>query len=312
MRAAFLFPGQGSQYPGMGRELAAKYAVARETFAAADRALGFAISELCFQGPEEALKLTENTQPALLTCAAAVYRILEQEGVRPVVVAGHSLGEYAAIVAAGGLALEDAVVTVRKRGQYMQEAVPPGEGAMAALLGMKLEAAEEVCRDAAAASGQVCSPANINSPEQVVIAGHDSAVRQAVDLAKNRGAKRAVMLAVSAPFHCSLMKPAQERLATDLEAMRFADLRVPLVNNLSAQAVTAAAQVRDGLIGQVSAPVLWERSMRGVAEMDVNVYVEAGPGRVLCGLLRQIDRAAKAVNVEDEKSLLSALALFKG
>jgi [acyl-carrier-protein] S-malonyltransferase len=355
MKIAFLFPGQASQYPGMGRELADKYPVARATFDAADAALGFSISKLCFEGPEEDLKLTENTQPAILTCSVAFARVLEAEGVQPSLVAGHSLGEYSAVVAAGGMPFEDAVVAVRKRGRYMQEAVPVGEGAMAAILGMDLSAIEEVCRDAAAAAAKapsadvvskaalemavsdavetgnspeleaavaalqaaerprsVVSPANINSPDQVVIAGDTAAVEVAVGLAKGRGAKRAVILPVSAPFHCSLLRPAQERLQPDLEAIHFSDLRVPLVQNLTASETTSADKVRAGLIGQVSAPVLWHRSMLRMMDLGADLFVEVGPGRVLCGLLRQINKQAAATNVEDEKSLVAALAKVKG
>jgi len=309
MKTAFLFPGQGSQYTGMGRELATKFDAAGQAFSSADQALGFSISRLCFEGPEEALKLTENTQPAILTTSIACFRALESNGVTPDFVAGHSLGEYSALVAAGGLTLEDAVVTVRRRGQYMQEAVPVGAGAMAAILGLTLAAVEETCRDAA--EGQVVSPANINSPEQIVIAGNATAVERAVNLAKGRGAKRAILLQVSAPFHCALMKPAQDRLADDLWGVTFSNLRCPLVNNLGGRAITAADEARAGLIGQVSAPVLWEHSMRRLAELGATHFVEAGPGRVLCGLLRQIDRSLIAMNVEDEKSLQAALEKLK-
>ncbi len=306
MKHAFLFPGQASQYPGMGKELAESHEAARAVFEAADQALGFPLSELCFQGPAEALQLTENTQPAMLTCSVAFFRVLESSGVLPDYVAGHSLGEYSAVVAAGALAFEDAVRIVRKRGQYMQEAVPVGEGAMAAILGLRLEAVEEICRDAA--DGQVVSPANVNSPEQIVIAGHADAVRRAVELASRRSAKRAVLLPVSAPFHCALMKPAQERLAQDLAALSFSDLRFPLVNNLGAVEVRTGEQARAGLIGQVSAPVLWDRSMRRLMGMGVDTFVEVGPGRVLCGLMRQVDRKMVALNVEDEKSLAQVVS----
>jgi len=304
-KLAFLFPGQGSQHAGMGRELCERYPAAREVFEEADTALGFSLSELCFQGPEEQLKLTENTQPAILTCSVAAFRLLEDQGVAPDYVAGHSLGEYSALVAAGGLAFSDAVRAVRKRGQYMQEAVPVGTGAMAAITRMSLDAVEQVCREAA--EGQVVSPANINSPEQIVISGHDAAVRRAVELAKQRGARRAILLPVSAPFHCALMKPAQQRLAADLEQIEFRDLRFPLVNNLGAQEIRSATEARAGLIGQVSAPVLWEQSIRKLASLGVTRFIEVGPGKVLSGLLRQIDSSLAALQVQDADSLSATL-----
>lgn len=300
-KLAFLFPGQGSQQAGMGRDLCERYPVAGAVFEEADRALGFALSELCFRGPEEQLKLTENTQPAILTCSVAAFRVLESQGVLPDYVAGHSLGEYSALVAAGALDFADAVQVVRKRGRYMQEAVPVGAGAMAAITRLPLEVLEEVCREAA--QGQVVSPANINSPDQIAISGDDAAVRRAVELAKQRGARRAILLPVSAPFHCALMKPAQERLAADLERIELRDLRFPLVNNLGAQEIRGATEARAGLVGQVSAPVLWEQSMRRLVSLGAGRFVEVGPGKVLSGLLRQIDSSLASFQVQDADSL---------
>ncbi len=300
-KTAFLFPGQGSQKPGMGRELAANFAAARGIFEEADAALGFPISRLCFEGPEEELKLTENTQPAILTCSIATLAVLREKGIEPDYVAGHSLGEYSALVAAGALSFADAVQLVRRRGRYMQEAVPAGVGAMAAVIGLPEAKLDEVCREAAA--GEVVSPANLNSPGQVVIAGHHAAVERAVELAKQAGARKAVLLQVSAPFHCSLMQPAADRLAGDLDAVAMHDLRVPLVNNVSAREVTAAGDAREGLKQQVANPVRWEESMRLLAARAVERFVEVGPGRVLTGLLRNIDRGLSGSQVEDPATL---------
>jgi len=304
-KLAFLFPGQASQHPGMGKELAEKYPAARAACDEADRALGFSVSQLCFEGSEEALKLTANTQPAMLTVSVATYRILSEKGIAPQYVAGHSLGEYSAVVAAGGLGLADAVNLVRLRGSYMQEAVPPGEGAMAAIMGLAPVQVTEICRKAA--NGQVVSPANLNSPEQTVISGHAAAVKRAVEIASASGAKRAVMLPVSAPFHCELMMPAQTRLAEDLRRAAFGPLRVPLVNNVDAEVVSSGEEARQGLIRQVSLPVRWEECMRELLDKGVSTFVEVGPGRVLSGLLRQIDRSVHCFNVEDEKSLQTTL-----
>ena len=302
---AFLFPGQGSQSVGMGKELAEKYAIARQTFAEADEALGHKLSQACFEGPEEQLRLTEVTQPAILTTSVAAWRVLGEKGIKASFVAGHSLGEYSAHVAAGTLSFVDAVRTVRLRGKYMQEAVPVGVGAMAAILGLGLEAVIEVCREAA--QGQVCEPANINSGEQVVISGHTAAVERGAKLADARGAKRAKVLPVSAPFHCSLMKPAQDRLAPDLHKLAFQRPRIPVASNVDAILVEDADGSRDALIRQVTRPVQWEPSMRVLMAQGVDTFVEIGPGRVLCGLLRQIDRSRAAVNVEDEASLQKTL-----
>jgi [acyl-carrier-protein] S-malonyltransferase len=285
----------------MGLELAEHYAQAREVFEEADAALGFSLSRMCFEGPAEELQLTANTQPAILTVSVAAARVLGEKGFRPDYVAGHSLGEYSALVVAGSIDLADAVRLVRKRGEYMQEAVPVGQGAMAALLGLETSVVEEICQEAA--GDQVVSPANLNSPAQIVIAGHHAAVEKAVELAKARGAKRAIMLNVSAPFHCSLMRPAAERLAVDLDAVTIRDPRVPLVNNADAAIVRSAGDVRDGLKRQVTSPVKWTDSMRALRSTGVGLFVEAGPGKVLCGLMRQIDREARALPAGDLASV---------
>jgi [acyl-carrier-protein] S-malonyltransferase len=304
-KTAFVFPGQASQYPGMGKELADKYPVARAVFDEADKALGFSISQMCFAGSEEDLKQTANTQPAILTCSVATYRILEEKGVTPHFVAGHSLGEYSALVAAGSLKFSDAVKIVYKRGKYMQEAVPAGLSAMAAIMGLSHAVVMDACKRAA--EGQVCSPANLNSPEQTVISGHAEAVKRAVEIASQLGAKRAVILPVSAPFHCALMMPAQEKLEKDLRKTEFAALRVPLVTNVDADTETSGDEARDALIRQVTMPVRWEESVRELIDEGVNTFVEVGPSRVLTGLLRQIERSVGTLNVEDEKSLATAV-----
>jgi [acyl-carrier-protein] S-malonyltransferase len=302
---AFLFPGQGSQAVGMGKELAEKYPAARATFDEADEALGYKLSQLCFEGPEEQLRLTEITQPAILTASVAAFRVLAEKGLRPGFVAGHSLGEYSAYVAAGTISFSDAVRTVRNRGKYMQEAVPVGVGAMAAILGMDLEKVTGVCNDAA--QGEVCEPANINSAEQIVISGHKAAVERAAKLASERGAKRAVLLQVSAPFHCSLMKPAQDRLAADLSALTFQKPAVPVVCNVDAEFIIDGERGRDALVRQVTGAVKWEQSIRLLIAQGVQTLVEVGPGKVLCGLMRQIDRSRTALNVGDERSLQKAM-----
>ena len=303
MTIAYIFPGQGSQVAGMGRELAGHFASAREVFAEADEALGFSLSRLCYEGPDEALQLTENTQPAILTVSVAALRAMEAEGLpSPAFVAGHSLGEYSALVAAGALSLGDAVRTVRARGRYMQEAVPVGVGAMGAILGADAETVADACREAAL-GGEVCSPANINSPKQIVIAGHTAAVERAMEILKARGAKRAIKLAVSAPFHCALMQPAQDRLDADLERIEFADLRVPLVCNVDAVAIRGGGEARAALVRQVSSPVRWLDSVKFLSEAGVETFVEVGPGKVLAGLVRQTISDARCLNVADPASL---------
>jgi [acyl-carrier-protein] S-malonyltransferase len=304
-KIAFLFPGQASQYSGMGRELAEKFPESRAVFDEADAALGFSVSQLCFEGSDEALKQTENTQPAILTVSTAAYRALEKHGLKPDFVAGHSLGEYSALVAAGGLDFATAVKLVRGRGRYMREAVPPGEGAMAAILGLAPAEVADICKKAA--DHEVVAPANLNSPEQTVISGDAAAVKRAVELASQAGAKRAVILPVSAPFHCALMAPAQQRLEPDLKAASFHDLRFPLVTNVEAEAISTGAEAREALIQQVTEPVRWLDSIHEMIEAGVTIFVEVGPGKVLSGLLRQIDRSVRALNVEDAASLQATL-----
>ena len=289
----------------MGKDLAEKFPAAKQVFEEADAALGFALSELCFNGPAEDLQLTENTQPAILTVSIAALRAMQSEGVpMPDFVAGHSLGEYSALVAAGALSLGDAVRTVRARGRYMQEAVPVGTGAMAAILGSNLSVVKAACEEAS--QGEVCSPANINSPSQIVIAGSAGAIDRAIVILKERGAKRAMKLNVSAPFHCAMMKPAQDRLEQDLEALPFRDLEIPLVTNVDAATEASGDKVRQSLVRQVSQPVRWLESVEFLMTQGVKTFVEIGPGKVLSGLVRQIDREARCVNVEDEASLRAA------
>lgn len=301
LNTAFLFPGQGSQSTGMGRLLAEQYPAARAVFEEADDALGFSISKLCFEGPDDDLKRTENTQPALLTVSTAAFRVLEELGFRAAVVAGHSLGEYSALVAAGSLSFRDAVRVVKKRGQYMQEAVPLGTGAMAALLKLPEGKLEGVLAEAA--EGEVVTAANLNSPDQIVIAGHAGAVERAMNLAKAAGAKRAVALPVSAPFHCPLMRPAQERLAVDLKQTDFRDLSTPLINNWQAREIRTADEARYGLVQQVPNPVRWTDSIRQIVSRGVTRFVEVGPGAVLSGLCRQIEPALKGAKFGEPSDL---------
>lgn len=301
MSLAFVFPGQGSQEAGMGAALAAAHPEARAVFEAADAALGEPLSRLCFEGPEGELALTRNTQPAILAVSVAAERCLSAAGVRPQWVAGHSLGEYSALVAAGGLGLAEALTTVRKRGVYMQEAVPDGEGAMAAILALDLPAVEAACR--AAAGSEVVAAANLNGPGQVVIAGHREAVERAMEACRAAGARRVVRLPVSAPFHCELMRPARERLAGDLARLALSDPSVPLVRNVDARPVRSAEECRDGLVRQVTGAVLWEASVRFLRGQGVGTFVEVGPGTVLSGLVRKIDRGARVLHVADPESL---------
>ena len=304
-KIALIFPGQGSQVVGMGKELAAKYPAARQTFQEADDTLGYKLSQLCFEGPEEQLRQTEITQPAILTASVAALRVLETRIPKPCYVAGHSLGEYSAHVASGTFRFADAVRTVRNRGKYMQEAVPVGVGSMAAILGMDLEKVSAVCAEAA--QGEVCSPANINSPEQIVISGHTAAVERATTLADERGAKRAKILPVSAPFHCSLMKPAQDRLKEDLKQLGMQKPVYPVACNVDADLVVDDLRALDTLVHQVTGSVKWEQCMRRLIAENVQTFIEVGPGKVLCGLMRQIDRSSTCFNVGDEASLTKTL-----
>ena len=300
-KTAFLFPGQGSQAAGMGKAFASDFEAAKLIFDDADDAVGFPISNLCFEGPDDQLKLTENTQPALLTVSVAILAVLDERGITADYVAGHSLGEYSALVAAGSLKFADAVRIVRNRGRYMQQAVPPGVGAMAAIL--KLPEGKLDAILAEAAQGEVVSAANLNSPDQVVIAGHTGAVNRAIPIAKAAGARRAVLLPVSAPFHCALMKPAQDRLRTDLDAAEFGDLAVPLVNNWQAREIRTGAEAREGLFQQVPNPVRWVETIRYLAGQGVTRFIEVGAGSVLTGLLRAIDPALAGISISEPEDL---------
>ncbi len=305
MRVAFLFPGQGSQAVGMGQFLAEAFPGSKAVFDAADRALGSSLSALCFNGPEDDLKLTENTQPALLTTSIAALRALEARGVKAAGVAGHSLGEYSALVAAGALKFDDAVRTVRLRGRYMQEAVPVGRGAMAAILMLDADKVEEACREAA--QGEVVSPANLNCPGQIVIAGDAAAVDRAIAGCTARGAKRAIKLAVSAPFHCGLMKPAEERLQADLQGLPFEAAVIPVYRNVDGAPQSSADALRDGLVRQVSLPVQWQKTLETMAADGFDTFIEVGPGTVVSGLVKKTVKGARVLNVEDPASLEKTL-----
>ena len=295
---AFIFPGQGSQYAGMGKELAANFRVAADVFAEADEALGFSLSRLCYEGPEEDLKLTANTQPAILTASVAALRVVEAEsGLKPSYLAGHSLGEYSALVASGALSLADAVRTVRARGTFMQEAVPVGVGAMAAILSVEADVLADICAEAA--GGEVVSPANFNSPGQIVIAGHATAVNRAIEIAKAKGFRKAMLLPVSAPFHCALMQPAADRLSEALGRIEVAPLSRPVVTNVAASANDDCGRVRELLVAQVCAPVRWAQSVEEMIRLGVGTFVEIGPGKVLSGLVKRVSKESVICNVED-------------
>jgi [acyl-carrier-protein] S-malonyltransferase len=307
---AFVFPGQGSQYAGMGKDVAERFPAARKVFDDIDAALGFSISRLCFEGPEDRLKLTENTQPAILAVSSAIHAVLEEESpTRRDLVAGHSLGEYSAIVSVGGLTPAEAAKIVHLRGKFMQEAVPVGAGGMAALIGPTVDEAREICEEAS--QGEVVSIANINAPGQIVIAGTKSAIDRAIEIAKKRGIRRAIPLPVSAPFHCALMKPAEERLRPVLDSANLKDLWVSLISNVDASPIGTAHAVRNALIRQVSSPVRWVESVQKMVAMGVRRFVEVGPGNVLTGLIKRIDASVELINISDAATVEAYLEKVK-
>lgn len=310
-KIAFLFPGQGSQAVGMMKDLYEQYACVKEVFNEADEALGFSMTELIAKGPEEDLRLTYNTQPAILTASVAAMKVLNENGVFPDVAAGHSLGEYSALVCAGAMSFADAVRTVRKRGQFMQEAVPVGKGAMAAIIALDTDTIKTICADVEKRTGKAVQAVNFNCPGQVVIAGATEAVQEAADLMKKAGAKRAMMLAVSAPFHSTLMQPAADRLKEVLDTITIQDAKIPVMANINAKPETKASEIRENLVQQAAHPVLWEDSVRAMMADGVDTYIEVGPGKVLTGMLRKIDRSLKGENVEDPASLEKTLAYLK-